>query len=346
MNTLKIDKNMNISKFTCKDIVWQDVKVNFKIQGKMDGALEFSRLSSNVDTTENIKYLSKHPSGLYIDFTTDSTSINLHVKTSDSAYMPHMSAIGQIGLDLYYKHSNKYIFISTTKINQKEYLITLLKDLPKELKSYRLYLPLYIVLEELQIGIDSSSTIKNTPSNSQNRIVTYGTSITQGGCATRPGMSYPSILGRLINYEIINLGFSGSCHLNLEIAGAISAISNLKYLIIEAEANINDPDLITEKLPAFLDILLSKRKDINIIIISHFPYSYSLIDSIVKEELEKAYLIQKQIARKYNIHFISGIDILQEYSFDESVDGIHLTDLGFYKIANYLKDFIENLDQN
>lgn len=344
MNISKIDKNMDITKFSCKNIIWFNVESNFKVQGKINSALSFSRLNADININDNIKFLAQHPSGLYVDFTTNSTSINLHVKTSSSGYMPHMSAIGQIGLDLYYKYNNKYIFVATTKTNEKEYLITLLKDLPIEAKSFRLYLPLYVALEKLEIGIDSSSTIKSVPTINQNKIVCYGTSITQGGCATRPGMSYPSILGRLIDFEIINLGFSGNCHLNLEIADEINKIHNLKYLIIEAEANLYDPNIIKKKLPSFLNIMLSKNINLKIILITHFPIALSLLYSKTKIERSDAFRIQKDLSEEYNIYFISGRDILKEYSFDESVDGIHLTDLGFYKIATYLKDYINNLE--
>lgn len=345
MNTIKIDKNMNITKFSCENITWYNTKSNFQVNGKMASSLLYSRLPDKIKTTKEIKYLAKHSSGLYIDFTTNSTSINLHVKTSSSSYMAHMTAIGQIGIDLYYKQNNKYIFIATTKIDQKEYLITLIKNLLPETRSFRLYLPLYITLEELEIGIDQNSTIQSNTNIIKDKIVTYGTSITQGGCATRPGMSYPSILGRLINYEIINLGFSGNCHLNLEIAEQITTIKNLKYLIIEAEANINDPKIIKERLPLFLEILLNKMKNLNIIVISHFPDAFELIDENTRKTRNETRKIQKDICEKYNCNFISGIDILKEYSFDESVDGTHLTDLGFYKIATYLKNYITDIDK-
>ena len=41
-------------------------------------------------------------------------------------------------------------------------------------------------------------------------VVFYGTSITQGGCASRPGMSYTAIVGRKLNLDFVNQGFSGN----------------------------------------------------------------------------------------------------------------------------------------
>lgn len=342
METLKIDEKMNTSKFTCNNIVWKNVITDFKIHGKINSAMGFNRLPVNIETNNNILYLSKHPSGLYIDFVTDSTSINLHVKTSSTAYMPHMSATGQIGLDLYYEDMGKYKFLATTKINEKEYLLTLIKDLPKKPRSFRLYLPLYVVLDKLNIGIDSTSVIKDGKNPPKNKIITYGTSITQGGCATRPGMSYPSILGRIVNYEIINLGFSGSCHLELEIAELIGSVDNLNYLIIEAQANISSNVFLKEQLPQFINKVKTLNKELEIILISHFPYANTLVNVNLDKEMRQALIIQKEIAEKFKIIFISGLDILEEFSFDESVDGIHLTDLGFYKIANYLKPYIKD----
>lgn len=84
------------------------------------------------------------------------------------------------------------------------------------------------------------------------------------------------------------------------------------------------------------------NKELEIILISHFPYANTLVNVNLDKEMRQALIIQKEIAEKFKIIFISGLDILEEFSFDESVDGIHLTDLGFYKIANYLKPYIKD----
>jgi len=302
----------------------------------------FNRLENSIHISENIDLLQRHPSGAYISFQTDSSKIDLRVRISQQAYMSHMSAIGQTGLDLYVLYKDKFIFLCTTKINEINYQINLIKDLPRENRQYRLYLPLYVELNELYIGIDCNASIQPIENIKRDKVICYGTSITQGGCVTRPGMNYPSIIGRSINYEVINFGFSGNGHLHTSIAEVISNVENLKYLIIEAEANAGAIGVLKERLELFINVILKKKPKLNIIIISHFPYSMALLKKDINNKIASHKKFQKQISEKYNIKFIDGQKLLKRLNYDESVDGIHLTDLGFYFLAKEVIKIIKN----
>lgn len=304
----------------------------------------FERLPNSLSFDEGVSNLQKHSSGAYIDFTTNSSSIGVKVKLANKSYMPHMSATGTIGLDLYVLYEGKYIFMGTSKIDEKEFTYEFLRGLSKVYKDYRLYLPIYMEILELEIIIDKTAKIRQSEIKDQPKIICYGTSITQGGCATRPAMSYSSILGRLLpEYDVYNLGFSGNAHLQEEVSEVISDIPNMEILIMEVEANAGDESgMLINRLEDFVKTILDKNPNLKIYLISHYPYTMTLFKPTVKAKVLKHKVFQKEICNKYknNMVFIDGEEILSELGYDETVDLIHLTDLGFYHLAKALEKII------
>ncbi|HKM30492.1 MAG TPA: SGNH/GDSL hydrolase family protein [Bacilli bacterium] len=337
MNVKKNNNNLPDKEKNNMEIKWYDrPNKDFNVHGLywFNQNKSFCRLLETTQISENVTWLSHYPSGAFLSFMTDSSTISLRVKLSSAAYMPHMSACGQCGLDLYFLHNNKFIFLTTTKINQPEYELTLVDNLPQKMRCYRLYLPTYTKLIDIAIGVKSNSTCQPWGEYHPEAVVCYGTSITQGGCVTRPGMNYTSLLGRQIPYEIYNLGFSGSAKLEKSIAEEIVKIKEMKYLIIEAEANCEKGNLLQDRLPVFLDVITSAHKSVKIYVISHYPNSDSLLRADVKKMMLANANIQKNICALYdNVEFVDGKKLLKNFSYEETVDGIHLTDLGFYTIA-------------
>ena len=46
-----------------------------------------------------------------------------------------------------------------------------------------------------------------------------------GACASRPGMSISSILGRRLNRPVVNLGFSGNGKMEIPVADLIGSLN-------------------------------------------------------------------------------------------------------------------------
>lgn len=329
MDIKKIDKNMDDSKNSASSQV-KYVDLNNEYLRGVAFYNGFKRLGVNDFVSEKVNVLQKHTSGLNITFKTNSSFIKVKALLDGPSYMAHMTATGTIGFDLYVQIDGRFIFLNTTKINKADYDIVLVDNLPREERVYRLYFPLYQSVKEAHLGLDSMATIKFIKEK-QERVVIYGTSITQGGCATRPGMSYTNILDRNLPYEIINLGFSGSAHLEMEMADILNRI-DCKHLILEVEANNTKDDLV-HKLPVFLEKLQAK----SIFLISHFPYTMSLIEAQTKETLDFLRDFQSKMMK---VTFIDGNALLCELGYEDTVDGVHLTDLGFYVLANKLKTYL------
>jgi len=304
---------------------------------------DFSRLPNSLTFDEAITHLAKHSSGAYISFITNSSSISVKVKLAGKSYMPHFTATGTIGLDLYVLNEEKFVFLGTTKLDEAQFTYTYIKGMTRTNKEFRLYLPIYMQLLELEIIVDANARIKQPIKIDKPKIICYGTSITQGGCATRGGMSYSSILGRhLKDYDIYNLGFSGNAHLHKEIATLISEVDNLQILIMEVEANAGAIGVLEERLEDFIKIILEKNQDLEIYLISHYPHSHTLFNPALKSRILRQRIFQEEICNKYskNMFFINGEKILEHLGYEETVDLVHLTDLAFYHLAKYLESKI------
>lgn len=302
----------------------------------------FSRLPTDKKFDDALTHLAKHPSGAYISFITNSSSIGVNVKLAGKSYMAHFTATGTIGLDLYVLHEDNFVFLGTTKLDEAEFSYTFIRGMSRVNKEFRIYLPIYMELIDLEIVVDANARIRQDKKEDKPKLVCYGTSITQGGCATRPGMNYTSIMGRhLPHFDVYNLGFSGNAHLHTEIANVISDIKNLDTLIIEVEANAGaESGVLIDRLENFLDIIIEKNPKTKMFLISHYPHSHSLFNPSLKARILKHKIFQKDVCNKYNITFVDGEELLKEFGYEETVDLVHLTDLGFYHLAHYFIDIL------
>lgn len=347
MDIKKIDLKMADAQASQDEFFWKKAyEKPFTVHGLywINENKNYHRLRDTLETRENLKNLASHPSGAFISFRTDSTQIELKVKNASAAYMAHMSACGQGGLDLYVlKDDGNFSFINTTKINKAEYEVAIVKGMDKKLRSFRIYLPLYIELIDLEIGLDIDSILEESEPIRNDKIICYGTSISQGGCATRPGMNYSSILERMLKkYEVYNFGFSGNAHLDYEVAHDLATIDNLKYMIVESESN-NTIERTNEKLENFVRIIIDKNPNLKVFIMSHFPNPYENINYKENQKLKKHKALHKKICKNLgeNVTYIDGEKIMRQFGYDETVDSAHLTDLGFYFWAKYFKNLLE-----
>lgn len=285
--------------------------------------------------------LGKNSAGISVDFQTNSREIWVKWQLLNDFHMNHMAGTGIRGIDLYCKIKNEWQYVKTAipagKTNEKQ----LIKNLSGKMENYRLYLPLYDGVENLEIGIDSTAKIKSAK-KLRRPLIFYGTSITQGGCASRPGMAYTSIISRKINRECINLGFSGNGRMEPPIAELISR-TEAEFIIIDCLPNMkaSDVEANTQKL---VQILREKKPELPIVLVENVIYETAWFDQeqmktlrqknqTLKAEYEK--MIQQGVERLFYIEAESLMSDIHE----GTVDGVHLTDLGFMRIAD---KFIES----
>ena len=291
--------------------------------------------------------ISKASAGISVRFNTNSSLIKLKWKVLNDLTMNHMAATGIKGIDLYFNNSGLWQYIGTGRPFGEENDQLVISNMSSEMRQYKLYLPLYDGIEELQVGIDSISVMEKPKKVSNKPIVFYGTSITQGGCASRPGMAHTNIISRKLGIECINFGFSGNGRMEAEIATLIADIDAYFY-VIECMANVTKEQIKQNTIP-LVNIIRDKHPTTPILFVENIMYESGYLDPSVNDELKEE---DKELKHQYNIMVHNGI---QNVFYIESkgaigndhegtVDGVHFTDLGFLRYADYLINYFKKLE--
>lgn len=292
--------------------------------------------------------LGKNTSGLAIRFNSNSTSISAKWEVLGDVRMNHFTETGIKGLDLYAWENNKWQFVNTARPTGKKTEQVIISTMTQKNREFMLFLPLYDGLTSLSIGVDSLSSISKPQTNlvaTQNPIVVYGTSITQGGCATRPGMSYTNILTRWMNREFINLGFSGNGQLDYEIAEVMAKRKDAGMFILDFIPNVTE-EKIKDKTKNFINILRKENPDTPILLVESIIFPHSVFSTAtadilsVKNKALRDEFEEMKKAGDNNLYYLNSDDLMNKDG-EGTVDGIHLTDLGFQHIAKtFLKEII------
>lgn len=333
-------------------IVYHDAAV-FPLLGKATEST-LTRYERLPDSLQNISRkplwdLGRNSAGLAVRFRSNSTCIAAKWEVLNNFSMNHMTPTGIKGLDLYCLQDGKWIFAGSGRPQGKASTATIVKNMLPEEREYLLYLSLYDGVTSLAIGVDSLSEISQPAVDLPVRtkpIVFYGTSILQGGCASRPGMAHTNILERKLNRECINLGFSGNALLDLEIADVIAGVdASLFVLDFLPNATVEQ---MNERAEKFYSIIREKHPDTPILFIEDPIFTHSPFDTRIAKEIKdknetiNAIFQSLKNRGEKNIYFLSSKDIIG-HDGEATVDGIHFTDLGFMRYAEVLYPMITTL---
>ena len=294
--------------------------------------------------------LGKNTSGLAIRFNSNSTSISAKWEVLQDVRMNHFTETGIKGLDLYAWENNKWQFVNTARPTGKNSEQVIISSMTPKNREFILFLPLYDGVTSLSIGIDSLSSISNPQKKivaTKNPIVVYGTSITQGGCATRPGMSYTNILMRWMNREFINLGFSGNGKLDYEIAEVIAKRKDAGLFILDFIPNVTE-EKIKDRTKNFINIIRKENPDTPILLVESIIFPHSVFStktanilSVKNNALRDEYEELKKLGDN-NLYYLNSNNLMNKDG-EGTVDGTHLTDLGFQHLAKTLLNEINRI---
>ncbi len=309
-------------------------------------------VNPDCDLPPGPSYLRKHTAGGQVSFQSNSRNIAIKAKLLFLSNSHHMPCTGQSGFDLYVEKDGKMHFYNVTKLQPQDvsYEAMLWEHKHAEMRNFIINFPLYNGIERMHIGLDPNAEILPPPAFSTNKsIIIYGSSITQGGCASRPGMAYTNILSRKLNTEVVNLGFSGSAKGEPEIAEIISGIPDPELFILDYEANCGTPESLKKTLYEFIEILREKHKNIPILIVSRIYFAFDNIIAEEKHRRAKQLRIQKDIVNHKkaggdkHIYFFDGAGLLGDDFYECTVDGVHPNDLGFHLMARALEPVIRKI---
>jgi hypothetical protein len=326
-------------------LAWYDA-ASLRIEGKGwdDTESPFDRLPARTlgQVGEGLWGLAKLSAGMAIRFVTDSGTLKVRWSLGDDAYvMTHMAATGTSGLDLHVKMADgQWAYAGTGRPEEKrDNEATFFCDRPKEKRTYLLYLPLFNRVTALSIGVAAGSSFETAENAAGKSVVFYGTSIVHGGCASRPGMAYPAIIGRALDCETINLGFSGSARMEPEVCDLLAELDPDAF-VIDALPNMGS-EPITERTLNLVRTVRKSRSSTPIILVENITYQIGRAFGFdgsyergLNAQLRAAYdqLIAEGCKQLY---YLEGAGLLGTDG-EGTVDGTHPTDLGFSRMAQVI----------
>lgn len=321
---------------------WHDVQ-DWGIEGKGwdDTEKYFDRLPARAKgvVRDAVWGLSRHSAGMLARFRTDATTLWADYSvTSPNLAMAHMPATGVSGLDLYAEtEDGNWRWVAVVKPTGQQTKSEIISGLIPGERNYALYLPLYNGTESLKIGVPNEATFEGLAPRSEKPLVFYGTSITHGACASRTGMPHPAILGRRLKRPVINLGFSGNGRLEQEVGQFLVELDPAVY-IIDCLPNVTGP-VVEERTVPLVHQLRKARPEVPIVLVEDRTYPNAPFIRAKQQRHAAARAALKAAhqqlldAGMQQLYYINGEDLLGE-DRDDTTDGSHPSDLGFWRQAN------------
>jgi hypothetical protein len=347
----KLDPAMGPNKAAPSNLDWYDVKTwgaEGRILGDQERLSWFDRLpqSAQKKVTSNVWNLSRDSAGMMARFKTDADSIHVHYKlTKDKLGLPHMPATGVSGIDLYARNGEgKWKWVQVTRPATQEVKVQIVSGLAPGEREYAAYLPLYNGIEFASIGVPKGSKFEGL-SPREKPIVFYGTSITHGASASRPGMVHTAILGRRFDMPVVNLGFSGNGRMDKEVGEYLVQIDAAAF-VIDCLPNMNPAD-VTKKCIPLVHQLREAKPTTPIFLVEDRRFTNDWILPAKQQfhtdnhaALRAAYetLLTEGIK---NLHYIPG-DALYGTDTEGATDASHANDLGFMRQADVFEPILRN----
>lgn len=346
----------------------EEIDENFKIETSLDksdmrfySALEkpfciygvefengkFRRMPEMIakKVNDGVSYLHANTSGGRVRFKTDSSYIAISTKMCNIGKMDHFAITGSGGFDMYVRVNGQDKFNSTFRppfdfTNGYE---SIFEFGTSEMREITINFPLYSDVCSLYIGLEEKAKIEApTPYRNEKPIVYYGHSITQGGCASRPGNSYPSIISRKLNMDFVNLGFSGSARGEREMAEYIASL-DMELFVYDYDHNAPTWEHLQNTHEAMFKIIREAHPTLSIIMMSSTsmarfhddqPKRHQIIYQTYKNALDNG---------DKNVYFWDASKEFAPYSEYGTVEGCHPNDYGFVGIATSLESLIKTI---
>jgi len=335
-------------------IRWYDIReLGLEGQAWKEVKAPFDRLPARAEgvVRDAVWSLSRHSAGIAVRFVTTSPELHLQwTLTSSRLEMPHMPATGVSGLDLYSKdEKGEWRWLTVAQPKAQTNTLKLISSLPGDSREFLLYLPLYNGVSEVKLGVPAPQTLQQGPSYPEDHakpIVFFGTSITHGACASRPGMCHPAILGRWYHRPVVNLGFSGNGMMEKEVGQFLTEIDPAVY-VIDCLPNMSAEQVAERTQPLVLQ-LRAARPDTPIVLVEDRDYSNGwLLEGPRKRNrtsqaaLKKAYE-ELLAAGVKHLHYIDGPSLLGDDT-EGTTDNSHPNDLGFMRQAQAMDKILAPL---
>jgi lysophospholipase L1-like esterase len=325
-------------------LTWHTV-TEWGVEGRAWPELERSRwfdrfpALAQATVTPAVWNLSRHSAGMLVRFRTNAETIWANYRLfSERLTQPNMTAIAMSGLDLYARDiAGRWRWVGVTRPTTQSVRQSIIARLAPGTREYALYLPLYNGIDSLSIGVPVGASFERLAPRTERPIVFYGTSITHGASASRPGMAHVAILGRRFDRPVINLGFSGNGRMDAAVGELLAKIDAAVY-VIDCLPNM-DAAAVTLKCVPLIKLLRAARPTTPIVLVEDRRQTNSWILPALSQyhqenhaALRACYAALTKAGVK-QLYYLGGDDLLGGDD-EAATDGSHPSDLGMVRQAD------------
>ncbi|MFG0259839.1 MAG: SGNH/GDSL hydrolase family protein [Phycisphaerales bacterium JB041] len=332
-------------------MVWHDVAAwGVEGRGWADTAAYYDRLPARAEglVRDPVWQLSRHSAGMFASFETDASEIQVrYTLRSDRLDMAHMPATGVSGVDLYGLDGERWRWAAVFKPTGKANEGSLIRNLDGGARAWRTYLPLYNGVESFEIGVPEGASFAPIAPRTAKPIAFYGTSILHGACASRPGMAWPSIVGRRLGVPTLNLGFSGNGRMEPEIASLLAELDAAAF-VIDCAPNMNGEQIL-ERAGHLVRTLRAARPGAPIVLVEDRRYGYAWVQASARQRNEGNREALRRVFEELRESGVPGLAYIETErllgaDFGEAMtDGSHPNDLGMMRYADAVTPVLKGL---
>lgn len=296
--------------------------------------------------SETVKSLYRNTSGGRIRFQTDSRRLFLKAFYPQIYTMGHFAQSGVSGFSVYVRKNGEDVFAGMLTPGTQTELEGSVELQSGEMKEVTICMPLYNDVDKVFVGLDASAEVlPDTGYAFEKPVVFYGSSITQGGCASRPGSEYAAILSRRLRFDYINLGFSGGAKGERAIAEYIAKLP-MQAFVLDYDHNAPTPEHLRETHEPFFRIIRDACPTLPVVLVSR-PDPVRNADnrarfSVIRTTYENA--VRRGDANVYLLDGAAFFDDAIRIN-DPTVDRVHPTDLGFFLMARGMEPCLKKILQ-
>ncbi len=351
MDITKLDPNLAPDR-----VHWEGMKTcdpnrpPFRLYGlcREPGETDYKRLPREVAFSMDnpqVRALYTNTAGIRLRFRTDSGRIVLRAALPDLCRFPHMPLTGTGCFDLYADGE----FVTAMQPDRPltgdgPVCYDSARSFPdRRMRDILIHFPLYNNVSQVLLGLDEDALIlPPEPYKHETPVAYYGSSITQGGCASHGGNSYQAILSRRLHTDYRNFGFSGGCRGELALADYFATLE-MSVFVLDYDHNAPSAAFLQETHEPFFRRFREKRPEVPVILISVADRSFGEETEARRDVIRRTY-DRAVAAGDKNVYFLDGDTIYRDVGRGLcTVDGCHPNDLGFWCMANAIEKVLKPL---
>ena len=344
----EIDKNFAPARVDGREVAWHDAtRAPFALEGLPFRAGPDAPLwrlpgphAAPWVMADGADWLMHQTAGACVRFRTDSPFVAVRARLTDSADMNHMPRAGSAGFDLYRGAWPESRHAGTAQPDRDESdlvrMLCVRGDGDAGAESWQLNLPLYGGAASVQVGLAPGASVDPPAPHRLGPICFYGSSITQGGCASRPGNAYTTMVCRALDAEQVNLGFSGSGRGEPAMAELIASLDGLAAFVLDYDYNAPTPEHLAATHEPFFRTVRARHPDLPILVLTRpnvWPDSPPEVAE--RRRIVRATVRRARAGGDRLVRFLDGARLFGRVNrSDCTVDRTHPNDLGFRRMAD------------